>query len=53
MSDRENIEDDELQALQDIAAAWVRATGDDLDNQMKEGLAQEVQNDEGEQDDEA
>jgi hypothetical protein len=47
-SDRENIEDDELQALLDIAGAWLGATGDDLDNQMKKGLAQEVQNDEGE-----
>jgi hypothetical protein len=50
-SDRENIEDDELQALRDIAAAWLRATGGDLDNQTMKGLAQEVQYDEGEQDD--
>ena len=52
-SDRENIEGDELQALRDIAAAWLRATGDDLDDQTKKGLAQEVQNGEGEQNDEA
>jgi hypothetical protein len=41
-SERDNIEDDELEALREIAAAWFKADTDALARQVSEGLAEEV-----------
>jgi hypothetical protein len=51
-SERENIDEKELKALQAIGAGWLRANDADLNRQVSEGLAEEVDNDEG-SDDEA
>ena len=51
-SERENIDEKELKALQAIGAGWLRANDADLNRQVSEGLAEEVENDEG-SDDEA
>jgi hypothetical protein len=44
---RENIEDDELVSLREIAAAWLRADGAALERQVRVGLAMEVDDDQG------
>lgn len=41
-SERDNIEDDELEGLREIAAAWFKADTDALARQVSEGLAEEV-----------
>jgi hypothetical protein len=46
-SERENIEDDELASLREIAAAWLKADGAALQRQVSEGLAMEVDYDQG------
>jgi hypothetical protein len=46
-SERENIEDDELASLREIAAAWLKADGAALRRQVREGLAMEVDYDRG------
>jgi hypothetical protein len=46
-SERENIEDDELASLREIAAAWLKADGEALQRQVSEGLAMEVDYDQG------
>jgi hypothetical protein len=39
-NERENVEDDELETLKEIAAAWLGATAEDLEKQVKNGLAE-------------
>jgi hypothetical protein len=46
-SERENIEDDELASLREITAAWLKADGAALQRQVSEGLAMEVDYDQG------
>jgi hypothetical protein len=46
-SERENIEDDELASLREIAAASLKADGAALQRQVSEGLAMEVDYDQG------
>ncbi len=45
-SERENIDDDELATLQDIAAGWLGAIDAKLDRAIADGFVQEVDNDE-------
>ena len=46
-SERENIENDELASLREITAAWLKADGAALQWQVSEGLAMEVDYDQG------
>jgi hypothetical protein len=48
-NERENIEDDELETLREIGAAWLDAKAAQLEQAIKEGILQEVTNDEGKQ----
>jgi hypothetical protein len=41
-SERDNIDDDELEALREIAAEWLEADAAALARQISEGLAEEV-----------
>jgi hypothetical protein len=41
--ERDNIEDDELETLREIAAAWFEAKAERLENAIKEGVLQEVE----------
>ncbi len=41
-NERDNIEDDELAALKEIAAAWLKAGAERLDHALREGILQEV-----------
>ena len=41
-SERDNIDDDELEALREIAAEWLKADAAALARQISEGLAEEV-----------
>jgi hypothetical protein len=45
-SERENIDDDELETLRDIAKAWLAANAGALARAMQQGLMQEVPYDE-------
>ena len=44
-NDRANIEDDELEALRDIAAQLLARTGRQLDEAVEDGSLQEICND--------
>lgn len=44
-SERENIDDDELATLQDIAAGWLKANNAKLDCALADGFVQEIDND--------
>ncbi len=46
-NERDNIENDELETLREIAAAWLRADKEQLKRQIAEGLAEEIKDDEG------
>ena len=41
-NERDNIEDDELATLREIAAAWLEANEEHLQHALQEGLLQEV-----------
>ncbi len=41
-NERDNIEDDELQALKDYAADWLKRTSTQLDNAVADGTLQEI-----------
>ncbi len=41
-NERENIEDEELETLREIAAAWLEAGTEHLEHAIREGLLQEV-----------
>ncbi|MBF0552218.1 MAG: type II toxin-antitoxin system RelE/ParE family toxin [Deltaproteobacteria bacterium] len=41
-NERENIENDELETLREIAAAWLEAKADRLEHAIKEGLLYET-----------
>jgi hypothetical protein len=47
-SERENVDDDELETLQDIAKAWLAADAEALARAVQQGLIQEVPYDEEE-----
>ena len=40
--ERDNIEDDELETLREIGAAWLEARMDRLEHAIKEGILQEA-----------
>jgi hypothetical protein len=44
--ERENIGDQELASLREIASAWLKADGSRLEHQLAQGLAQELDDDE-------
>ena len=44
-SERENIDDDELASLQDIAAGWLTANDAKLARAIADGFVQEIDND--------
>jgi len=46
-NERENIEDDELTTLREIAAGWLEADDKHLENAIRKGLLQEVSDDNG------
>jgi hypothetical protein len=46
-NERENIEDDELTTLREIAAGWLEADDKLLENATRKGFLQEVRNDDG------
>jgi hypothetical protein len=48
-NERDNIEDDELATLREIAAGWLEANGERLERAIEEGFLQEVSYDEGKQ----
>jgi hypothetical protein len=41
-NERDNIDDDELQALKDYAAEWLKRTSSQLDNAVADGTLQEI-----------
>jgi len=41
-SERENIDEDELTTLRELAEGWLAASDEDWDRQVHDGLAQEV-----------
>lgn len=48
-NERENIENDELTTLREIAAGWLNADKEDLERALEMGVLQEVQYEEGQQ----
>lgn len=44
-SDRGNIDEDELATLREIGAAWLEAKQEQLDHAIKEGILEEMNND--------
>jgi hypothetical protein len=46
-NERENIEDDELTTLREIAAGWLEADDKHLENAIRKGFLQEVRYDDG------
>ena len=48
-NERDNIEDDELETLREIGAAWLEAGIERLEQAVKEGILQEVGHDKGQQ----
>jgi hypothetical protein len=46
-NERDNIENDELETLREIAAAWLSADTEQLKRQIAEGLAEEIKDVEG------
>lgn len=46
-NERDNIGDDELATIKELAAGWLRADSVKLDVQVEEALAQEVANEQG------
>jgi hypothetical protein len=40
--ERDNIEDDELETLREIGAAWLKANADRIEHAINEGIPQEV-----------
>jgi hypothetical protein len=49
-SERENIDDSELKVWQELGAGWLRANDTHWNRQVREGLAEEVENDESSDD---
>lgn len=47
--EQDNIDDDELETLREIGAAWLEAKVDRLEHAIKEGILQEASYDEGKQ----
>jgi hypothetical protein len=45
-NERDNIENDELETLREIASAWLRADAEQVKRQIAEGLAEEIKDDE-------
>ena len=41
-NERENIEDDELMSLKEIAAAWLKVNDQEINRSLSNGLLQEV-----------
>jgi len=41
-NERDNIEDDELASLKELAGAWLKADAEHLDHALQEGVLQEV-----------
>ena len=50
-SERNNVDDDELETARDIAKGWLTATADQIGRALAEGLIQEVDYDEGKEKD--
>lgn len=48
-NERENIENDELTTLREIATGWLNANKEDLERALEMGVLQEVQYEEGQQ----
>jgi hypothetical protein len=46
-SERDNVEDDELETARDIAKGWLAASGDQISRALADGLIDEVDHDEG------
>ncbi|MFH0727143.1 MAG: type II toxin-antitoxin system RelE/ParE family toxin [Pseudomonadota bacterium] len=46
-NERENVDDDELSTLKEIAAGWLEADDERLDRAIREGFLQEANYDEG------
>lgn len=46
-NERENIDDDELKTLKEIAEAWLNATNEGINQAIKKGILQEINCDEG------
>jgi hypothetical protein len=46
-SERDNIDDDELATFKELAAAWLKASSAKLDAQVRDGLAEEVADEQG------
>ena len=48
-NERDNIEDDELETLREIGAAWLEAKADRIEHAIKEGILQEASYNDGKQ----
>jgi hypothetical protein len=46
-SERDNVEDDELETARDIAKGWLAASADQISRALADGLIDEVDHDEG------
>ena len=48
-SERDNVDDDELETTRDIAKGWLTASTDQMARALADGLIHEVNDDEGEE----